>query len=111
MPNQTRPTPGMDSDMDSDDVNSEMDSDRDGYCIKFYVWPDGTFSIGEPQPISDEEADANVESEGENQSDLTSALKRLLNVVKSNPVSGDDEEQFAAGYAAGPGGTIDAGAS
>lgn len=97
--------------LDQEEEEKEISSDTsDGYCVKFYVYADGTFSIGEPEPISEEEHAANAESEGENQTDLTSALKRLLNVVKQHPVGHDDETQFAAGYNAGPGGMINASA-
>lgn len=88
-------------DQDVEEVSHDL---TEGYCVKFYVWPDGSYSLGEPVPIDDEEYDANEQSDGEHQTDLTSALKRLINIVKQHPVGSNDEEQFSAGYAAGPGG-------
>lgn len=98
----------MEQEIESEIVEPDADMTK-GYCVKFYVWEDGTFSIGEPEAVTEDEREGNAESEGENQTDLTSALKRLLNVVKQNPVGSDDEAQFAAGYNAGPGGAVNAG--
>lgn len=67
---------------------------EEGYCVKFYAYGDGSYGIGEPEPLTPEDDD----DEGAHVADLTSALKRLLNVVKQNPVGSDEDAQFDAGY-------------
>lgn len=82
------------------DIESDPNSIEDGYCVKLYVYGDGSFGIGEPEAIAPDEED----DEGSHIADLTSALKRLLNVVKQNPVGSDEDAQFDAGY--NPGGVM-----
>lgn len=72
-----------------------------GYCVKLHVYGDGSFGVGEPEPM-DDEAESNDDGDDAHIPDLTAALKRLLNVVKTNPIGDDEEAQFDAGYAAGP---------
>lgn len=97
------PTMGMNEEMEPE--SEEMPPDMtQGYSVELYVWPDGTYTVGAPEAVSPEDLQAHQDAEGDDQTDLTGALKRLLNVVKNNPVGGNAEEQFAAGYNAGPGG-------
>lgn len=78
-----------------------------GYCIEFYVYGDGTYGVGEPHAIADKpDAGAEEDNEDTHIPDLTAALKRLLNVVKTNPIGEDENEQFNAGYNAGPAGGV-----
>ena len=65
-----------------------------GYCVKLYALPTGAYSVGAPEPLTPDEAG------GDEQPSIGAALKALLDVVKQNPVGGDDTTQLEAGYGA-----------
>jgi len=84
------------------DENSDLSQ---GYTVEFTVHGDGSYSVGKPEPTANEQAEGEPDpEESDTIPDLTQALKRLLNVIKQNPVGSNDEESFDAGYQAGPGG-------
>ena len=88
-PEESPDPSGIDEEESSGDLSK-------GYSITFTVHGDGSYSIGEPSPIADEEAP----EDGDTIPDLTQALKRLLNLIKSNPIGEDAQSQFDAGYEA-----------
>ena len=85
------------------DTPEEPEESKDlsqGYCVELYVNADGTYGVGEPEPLAEEQAEG--EATPEAIPDLTAALKKLLNVVKSNPIGTDGQAQFDAGYSGKP---------
>ena len=58
-----------------------------GYCIEVSVLPDGSYAVGAPGPLK-EYADA------QNFDSIGAALKGVLEVIKENPVAGDDNTQL-----------------
>ena len=78
----------------------ENESQEGGYCVEFYVYPDGTYGVGKPEPIDHDEEDEEDE-DVQKTPDLTAALKTLLNVVKNNPVGENPQAAFEAGYNSG----------
>lgn len=75
-----------------------------GYCIEISVLPDGSYKVSGPEPLP-EEADEEKGEPGAEQGDdypsIGAALKGVLDIVKQNPVGGDADKQFGAGYAQG----------
>lgn len=72
-----------------------------GYCVELSVLPDGTFKVSGPEPLETEAAEETGEPGSEMGEDVRSvgeALKAILAIVKANPVAGDDNAQFQAGY-------------
>ncbi len=76
-----------------------------GYCLELSVMPDGTFKVSGPEPLEEEakeEQGAEPGSEeGQDYDSIGEALKAILQAVRSNPVGGDSNKQFDAGYQAG----------
>lgn len=88
-----------------------------GYCIKLYVKPDGSFSVGDPEPTEQESSDTNASAEPdeaqepheaksgseadeyESLPDLATALKHIMAVVKEHPIEQNPETSFEAGFA------------
>jgi len=69
-----------------------------GYTIAVSVHGDGTFSVGEPEPL---EAPAEADTGTGTFDGIAEALKAVISVVKANPVGGEQAaKQFDAGYAA-----------
>ena len=65
-----------------------------GYCVKLYVYGDGSYGVGAPEPLSpDESASESFDTVG-------AALKGVLDVIKQNPAGGDANTQLEAGYGA-----------
>ena len=85
---------------DQSDQSEPMDLSA-GYCVKFYVYGDGSYGVGEPTEL-DKEEQAEEQDEDASIPDLTTSLKRLLNVVKAHPIGESDEAQFDAGFKSGP---------
>ena len=67
-----------------------------GYCVKFYAKGEGTYGVGEPIPIEE------GEDTSEPIADMKVAIKKLVNVVKSNPATESAQEQFNAGFGPEP---------
>lgn len=65
-----------------------------GYCVKLSALADGTYAVSGPTPY------AEGEDAGESFTTIGEALKGIIGIVKENPVSGDDQKQFEAGYGA-----------
>jgi hypothetical protein len=78
-------------------VSQDVGDLSQGYCVDLYVYGDGSYAVGEPEPIDEDHDDTSVEKVP----DLATALKHLIHVVKSNPVGASDEEHFAAGFSGG----------
>ena len=92
----------MDDAMPQQDEQTPPDMSN-GYCVKFYVYGDGSYGVGDPQPIEEGDEESQDKADDDNHiPDLTRSLKMLLNVVKSNPVGSDDEAAFNAGFDSGP---------
>lgn len=73
-----------------------------GYVIELSVLPDGTFKVSGPEPLEVEAAEeegAPGSEMGEDFASIGDALKGVLMMIKQNPVGGDDQQQFEAGYA------------
>lgn len=85
---------------------SEEGSDlSQGYHIVVTVRPDG-YSVSDPEPLattSDESQDP--APSGEVVPDQLTMVKHLLQVIKSNPIGGNPQEEFQAGFESGPGAT------
>lgn len=80
-----------------------------GYCIEISVLPDGTFNVGEPESLEEEneEEQGGAQAEGEGADDddkgtdyqsVSDMLKGVLKIVQSNPVGDNPQAQFSAGY-------------
>ena len=69
-----------------------------GYTVELSVYPDDTFSVSEPEPLAEEEEEHEPDADEEHIHDLTSAIKRLLNVVRRNPVGDNSQESFDQGF-------------
>lgn len=67
----------------------------EGYCIKIYVRPDGSYTVRGPEPMEDEP------DEGTPFETIGEALKEVLSIIKANPPVNDAQKQLEAGYAAG----------
>lgn len=74
-----------------------------GYCIEISVLPDGTFKVSGPEPLAAEAKEETGEAgskTGEDFDGIAEALKGVIQIVKANPVGGDPNAQFDAGYKA-----------
>ena len=72
-----------------------------GYSLEISVLPDGTFKLGAPEPLeveAEEETGAPGEELGEDFPSIGGLMKALLEVVKRNPVGGDEQQNFEAGF-------------
>lgn len=71
-----------------------------GYVVEIYVLPDGTFKVSKESMEQErmEHQASGMEEGGEEFSSLGEALQAVLRIVKSNPVAGDDDAQFDAGF-------------
>lgn len=65
-----------------------------GYCVKLYVLPTGSYGVGAPSAL---EAG---EDYGEEFPTVGAALKGVLDVIKQNPTGDDAGQQLEAGYGA-----------
>ena len=112
------PTPSSMLNSDEEEALSAPKDLSKGYSVELSVYPDDSYTVSEPEPLAEEasepgeEPDPNAptadteptaEPTGEPEddghiSDLTSAIKRLLNVIKRNPIGDNSQESFNAGY-------------
>lgn len=86
---------GMEQETDLESPPTDL---QEGYQILFTVTRDG-FSVSEPMPLPAVPQSPDTATSDEDMvSDLTSAIKHLLAVVKAHPVGEDEHASFAAGY-------------
>jgi hypothetical protein len=72
-----------------------------GYCVELSVLPDGTFKVSGPEPLEAEAAEETGEAGsemGEDVKTIGEALRKILEITKANPIAGDDQAQFEAGF-------------
>jgi len=73
-----------------------------GYCLELSVLPDGTFKVSWPEAIEDkakdDEGEAPYSEIGEDFTSIGEALKAIIGKIKDNPVGGDAQKNFEAGY-------------
>jgi hypothetical protein len=79
---------------DSDPASRDLSS---GYQVMLYVHGDGSYAVGEPEPLTDE----HEQSEMESVPDLATALKHVIAVVKQHPIGPSEQEGFDAGFSGG----------
>ena len=74
-----------------------------GYCIEISVLPDGSFKVSGPEALEVEAAadqgEAPYSEVGEDFTSIGEALKQVLTLIKQNPVGGEAQANFEAGYA------------
>ena len=77
-----------------------------GYVIEVSVLPDGSFNVGDPEPLQEEAEEENGEEtsdSGQSYPSIGAALKQVLLLIQENPVSGNADAQFQAGFSGGQG--------
>lgn len=71
----------------------DSETESEDYCIRICVYADGTFATSGPEPI-----DAEKTEDAESVTSMNEAMKAAFNIFKSNPVGGDEQAQFDAGF-------------
>jgi len=91
-----------------DDAAAPEEGDlSQGYTLELSCLPDGTFQLSPPESLkaeADEEQGEGGEpgsEAGETFDSIGAALKAMLKAIKDNPLGGDGQQAFDAGYGAG----------
>ena len=72
-----------------------------GYVIEIYVLPDGTFNVSQEsmeQETMEHQATGMEEEKGQEFNSLGEVLQAVMRMIKSNPMTGDEDAQFDAGF-------------
>ena len=99
-PAAAAPAADPDADQGADDLSK-------GYVVELSCMPDGTYSVSGPEPLSEEQSEesaggdagSDADDQGQTFDSIGAALKGVLDIIKQNPMSGNDQDQFNAGYA------------
>jgi len=90
------------ADMSAPDDTGDLSQ---GYCIEISVLPDGTYQVSPPESLKEEAAEEQGgepgSEAGQTFDSVGAALKQVLKLMKDNPVGGDGQASFEAGYGQG----------
>jgi hypothetical protein len=97
-PMQPAAQPGM----MGDEPEAAPEGDE-GYAVVICCYSDGSYAVSKhPLPEEAEEQGQPGVSPEQKVGSLGEALKAALDMIKSNPVAGDADSEFSAGFNGGP---------